>query len=214
MASTLDILFRIFLILYFLCQVSGSAYFAFFVNDQLRTYFSGNALEADAHAAHLIYAYLCTSAVLGGISLVATLGSWYKGTSEKQKKRLTCGGILSQIISASIGITMVVFAVITAKVAWSWWKRFQAGGQDVLARNCHGLAGMMATLLATVAGYLVLLVLVCTATGLAKCCRGSSKAQDGADKAELAVQETQLKDIEAQLRAMEFSPKDNRASVI
>ncbi|RYP15443.1 hypothetical protein DL765_005717 [Monosporascus sp. GIB2] len=214
MPSTLDILFRVFLILYFLCQVSGSAYFAFFVNDQLRTYFSEDALKADAHTAHLIYAYLCASAVLGGISLVATLGSWYKGASEKQKKRLTCGGIFPRIISAGTGIAMVVFAVITAKVAWSWGKRFQAGGQDVLVRNCHGLTGMMAALLATVAGYLVLLILVCTATGLAKCCRGALKAQDGADKAELAVQETRLKDIEAQLRTMKFSPKDNRTSVL
>ncbi|RYP67087.1 hypothetical protein DL771_007412 [Monosporascus sp. 5C6A] len=172
--STLNILLRILLTLDNLCQVGGSAYFAFFVNHQLRPYLTEHAqVDGDVHTAHLVYVYLCVSAVLCSISLVACLGSLCKGgvSSEKQEKQLSCSGIISRVIFSYHRRSYARLRGNYCKLAWTWWKQFETDGQDVLARNCHRLAGMMVALLALSAGYLILLAFIFVAIGLAKCSR-------------------------------------------
>ncbi|RYP75347.1 hypothetical protein DL771_002443 [Monosporascus sp. 5C6A] len=69
---------------------------------------------------------------------------------------------------------------------------FEVDDQDVLARSCHWLAGMVIVFLAVAAGYFVFAMGVRAAEGLAKCYSDASKAQNGADETELEARDARL----------------------
>ncbi|RYP59872.1 hypothetical protein DL769_008362 [Monosporascus sp. CRB-8-3] len=208
MYSMCDIVFRLFLSIALLCQAGGAAYFAHFAHQQLRTYFLDHAMDADAHTAKLVYAYLFMTAVFSIVYSISALLS-IRRPSTAEKNHVTCCRFVGAIFSVCIGVTVIAFGVITAKTSWFWWGYFKVNGLKSLEQNTHGLTAMTITILAITGCYLLGLAFVELATFIVKRISRSDemKASKTVELKGDLSQEEWRKDLEAQLQAVEATLK-------
>ncbi|OTA98661.1 hypothetical protein M426DRAFT_258214 [Hypoxylon sp. CI-4A] len=134
------------------CQTVGYACFAAAVNNQLHPYFNANGMATDAANADQAFGYLVTSAVLFGILFTMLVLRLLDGNSSQRpsdgndkSSDTTIMGIVLNLIALAAGVTVLVFACLTAVHTWGWWRYFSAQGIDHLANACCGLAGMIIT---------------------------------------------------------------------
>ncbi|RYP28768.1 hypothetical protein DL767_007061 [Monosporascus sp. MG133] len=208
MYGTFDIVFGLFLSIILLCQAGGAAFFAHFVHQELRAYFSGPGMESDVHTAQLVSAYLFMTTGFSIIySISALLSICHRTVAEK--KRISFCRFFGSILSLCIGITVIIFGIITAKATWSWWKYFEEHDRNHLAQITHGVTAMAITVLAMTACSVFSLVLFELAGCILKLMARSSKTKktSTADQKECLTQEERKKDLEAQLQAVEAALK-------
>ncbi|RYP85112.1 hypothetical protein DL770_005092 [Monosporascus sp. CRB-9-2] len=187
-----DIIFRVFVSVALLCQAGGAAYFAHFAHQQLRTYFLDNAMDADAHTAKLVFAYLWMTTVFSIVYSISALLSICR-PSAAEKKHVTCCRFVGAILSAS----------------WSWWGYFKENGLKSLEQNTHGLTAMTIAILMITACYLLGLAFIELATFIVKRISRSDKMKASKTvepKGGLSEEEWR-KDPEAQLQAVEAALK-------
>ncbi|KAI4864206.1 hypothetical protein F4820DRAFT_424533 [Hypoxylon rubiginosum] len=132
------------------CQTGAFGYFATFVIKDLRPYFIENEMESDLITANEVFAYLVTSAVLAGLSVIGLYFPClfyfnYTTNGPRLSKKCClfgCASFFAFLVRNALGLFAIILACLIAYCSWGWWVYFDAEGYDHLATNCLALFGL------------------------------------------------------------------------
>ena len=105
------------------------------------SYFSTHHMDEDARWGHIIFVFLCYSAVASSITFITLAvspcfaGVWTLGSETARKHPNICRNLLAIAIAA----LFLTFQLLIALRMKKWWYLFDEAGVRDYARQCHAL---------------------------------------------------------------------------